>query len=114
MRVSIEFVFKYGSLAPDEGAQQLSVEQYNSELKWTTELNSKLAAHAYLLEHGRQATTWSELVPGYLKSVPGMPFPGNTNQLSVTELEDLLELPIHRELICGGSVMLQDSNTPSH
>jgi len=72
----LEFVFKYGSLAPDEGAQQLSVEQYNSELKWTTELNAKLAAQAYLLEHGRQATTWSELVPGYLKSVPGIPFPG--------------------------------------
>jgi hypothetical protein len=94
---SLEVLFKRGSLVPDEVTQQQSMAQYNDHLKWTMELKAELAAHAYLLEHGRLATNWSELVPGYLKSVPGIPFPCNTNQLSLMEWEEALEKPIFQK-----------------
>lgn len=90
----VEEAVKTGRLAPDDVTQRQSVAGYNNDLKWTMELKTKLAAHAYLLEHGRLATNWSELVPGYLKSVPGIPFPGNTNQLKLTGEGEWLEKPI--------------------
>ena len=57
--------------------------QYEAGLQWELQLKAKLAAHAYSLEKGRLPTSWNDLVPGYLKSVPSVPFgPGDTNRLS--------------------------------
>jgi len=71
------------SLKPGDAMQKVFSAEYGTRLQWTLQLKAKLAAHAYSLEKGRLPTSWNDLVPAYLKSVPNVPFrPGDTNRLS--------------------------------
>lgn len=71
------------SLNPIGASRKGHLSKYQAGLQWASQLKAKLAAHAYALEHGRLPASWTDLVPGYLKSVPTVPFgPADTNRLS--------------------------------
>jgi hypothetical protein len=70
------------TLTPDAAAQNKFVPFYEARLQKKVQLKAKLAARAYALEKGHPPSTWSDVVPAYLKSVPDVPFgPTNTNRL---------------------------------
>jgi len=47
--------------------------KYIASVLLIRKLSVQLAAHAFELEKGRPATNWSDLVPGYLASIPNDP-----------------------------------------
>lgn len=74
------------SLRTTTASQEAFVTQYESRLQWELQLKAKVAVHIYTLEKGHAPTSWNDLVPGYLKTVPNVPFgPGDTNQLKFQE-----------------------------
>ena len=59
--------------SPDQAITSKSRLQYAaSELKILT-LETQLASHAFQLERGRAAASWSDLVPEYLPAIPANP-----------------------------------------
>jgi hypothetical protein len=75
-------VVEQHTLRPDAAAQNKFVPFYEARLQKEVQLKAKLAARAFALEKGRSPSTWSDLVPAYLKSVPDVPFsPTDTNRL---------------------------------